>query len=72
MTDLAALIESRLMELLDGGKEPECATCGRKPISPAQMTQALRVGLQFLATNQAPPGGPAPGSGFKEDEDDVA
>jgi hypothetical protein len=69
MSDLNALVEQRLMELLDGSKEPECEVCGRKPITPAQMTGALRVALQYLATKAPKPEGPAAGSGFQEDED---
>lgn len=69
MSDLSTLVERRLMELLDDAKEPECAACGRKPLTPTQLTGALRVALQFLATKQAPTDGPAPGSGFQEDEE---
>lgn len=69
---LDALIERRLRELLED-EGPECERCGRKPMTPAQRTQALRVALNYVATKgPGANGGPAPGSGFREDEDDRA
>jgi hypothetical protein len=66
--DLAAIIERKYRELLDDAKEPECASCGRRPMTQATLVQALRGAVSFLSSkNPPPPGGPAPGSGFEED-----
>ena len=67
---LEEIIERRYRELLDDAKEPECKECGRKPMTPAQLTAALRGAVQWLATKSPTPnGGPAPGSALRDDED---
>ena len=71
MSDLAAIIERRYLELLDDTAVPECAACGRKPMSPTQLTQALRGAVQYLASKTAPPSGGTPGSALLEDEDNA-
>jgi hypothetical protein len=67
---LSDIIERRYRELLDDAKEPECQACGRKPMTPAQLTAALSGAVRYLATKTPTTnGGPAPGSALREDDD---
>ena len=68
---LEVIVERRYRELLDDAKEPECKACGRKPMTPAQLTAALSGAVRYLATKSPTPnGGPAPGSALREDGDE--
>jgi hypothetical protein len=68
---LEAIVERRYRELLDDAKEPECAACGRKPMTPAQLTSALSGAVRYLASKTGPPpGGAVPGSALREDPDE--
>lgn len=68
---LADIIERRYRELLDDAKEPECAACGRKPMTQATLVQALRGAVSFMASKTpTTTNGGAPGSALREGDDE--
>ena len=65
---LESIIERKIRDLLDDAKEPDCPACGRKPVSPTQLTATLRLALQYVASKATvPPNGKEPGSALRDD-----